>query len=110
MGVRLRRADVRPWEIVAEIVCLTARPVPKNPFALDFEFLDSLPPSEYLFLSGALCSFLREVYLKDTPFVDLIFQDLSRLLTCHFTRIPDIFAQLPPGTIDPQMLQDTPPQ
>jgi len=82
------------------------------PFLLQSEFIVAsvLTLSRYLFLSGALCSFLREVYLKDTPFVDLIFQDLSRLLTCHFTRIPDIFAQLPPGTIDPQMLQDTPPQ
>ncbi|KAI9470520.1 MAG: hypothetical protein EXX96DRAFT_622731 [Benjaminiella poitrasii] len=63
--------NVSLWEIVAELVLITTNP--KNPFEIDFDYIDSLPVEETVLLTSALLSFLETVWIEASP--DYIFID-----------------------------------
>jgi len=53
--------DVKVWDIVAELVRVCTIPAPPNPFAIDFDYYESLPVPEKLLSSGAMVNFLRRI-------------------------------------------------
>ena len=53
--------DVKVWDIVAELVRVCTIPAPPNPFAIDFDYYESLPVPEKLLSSGAMVNFLRRL-------------------------------------------------
>lgn len=54
-------ADVKPWEILAEVVKLCTYPPPQNPLAVDWEYFDRLPLQERVIAQGALINVLHKV-------------------------------------------------
>lgn len=51
--------------MVAEIVTMTSNP--KNPFQLDFDYIDKLPIEESVLLTGSLLAFLESVWIQANP-------------------------------------------
>lgn len=63
-------ADVRLWDIMAEIITLTLSPSPINPFRINLAYFDTLPLEECVIATGAMMDFLQRVYMKDTPYTE----------------------------------------
>ena len=51
--------EVELWDVIAELVEVSTSPSPANPFAVDLDYFDSLPPAEELLASSAMISFLE---------------------------------------------------
>ena len=66
--------DVFPWQIVAELVRLCARPKPVNPFAISFEYFDSLPLSSALLAEGAAIDFLQKLMISESSYLPYMFE------------------------------------
>ncbi|KAI7904233.1 uncharacterized protein BX663DRAFT_550625 [Cokeromyces recurvatus] len=66
--------NVSLWEIVAEILSMTINP--KNPFELDFDYIDSLPLEEAVLLTSSLLSFLKSIWIEAEP--DITFMDTGK--------------------------------
>ena len=64
-------SDIKPWDIIAELVKLNTYPPPLNPFSVDFSYFDELPANERLIASGALINFLQKMlasHKRDKPY------------------------------------------
>ncbi|XP_077116866.1 uncharacterized protein LOC143773259 isoform X1 [Ranitomeya variabilis] len=57
--------DVGVWHIVWDVVSTCVSPPPRNPLAVDFTYLKSLPLPERSLSSGALVSFFHSLLLRE---------------------------------------------
>lgn len=62
--------DVSLWEMVAEILLMTSNP--KNPFQLNFDYIDKLPVEESVLLTGSLLAFLENVWIQANPSITFV--------------------------------------
>lgn len=62
--------DITPPDIIAELVAICTTPAPPNPFAIDFDYFDSLPLQEKFLASGAMMNFLKQVLCARTHSYD----------------------------------------
>mmetsp|Transcript_31661 Transcript_31661/g.51100 ORF Transcript_31661/g.51100 Transcript_31661/m.51100 type:complete len:220 (-) Transcript_31661:205-864(-) len=85
-----KTTNAKVWEIVAELVSLNTQPCPENPFALDIAFIETLPPLERSLVCAGLVSFLRELYLSDASYSDLVYGDLCHIINSHFAEIGSV--------------------
>ena len=53
--------DIRVWDVIAELVAICTIPAPKDPFAVDFSYFDTLPLAESVLATGAMVNFLQKV-------------------------------------------------
>lgn len=53
--------DIRVWDIIAELVAICTVPAPKDPFAVDLSYYDTLPVAESVLATGAMINFLQKV-------------------------------------------------
>ncbi|OAD01006.1 hypothetical protein MUCCIDRAFT_112432 [Mucor lusitanicus CBS 277.49] len=77
-------SNVSLWEMVAEIVTMTSNP--KNPFQLDFDYIDKLPIEESVLLTGSLLAFLESVWIQANPsiaFLDDVHAEIQVLQSKH---------------------------
>jgi len=73
------------WDVIAELVALTVKPKPKNPFAIDFALLESIPLVQSTLCSGALLNTMHEIASSGlSPFDLLLLQDIQKLSEIHF--------------------------
>ncbi|KAJ2732272.1 hypothetical protein IW152_003947, partial [Coemansia sp. BCRC 34962] len=56
-----RLYDIRPWDVMVEVICTAVVPPPENPFAVDYTYFDKITIEERVVLTGALLEFLRRV-------------------------------------------------
>ncbi|KAL7320974.1 hypothetical protein PS15m_000801 [Mucor circinelloides] len=76
--------NVSLWEMVAEILLMTSNP--KNPFQLNFDYIDKLPVEESVLLTGSLLAFLENVWIQANPsitFVDDLHAEIQVLQSKH---------------------------
>ncbi|XP_065840493.1 uncharacterized protein [Oscarella lobularis] len=82
---RWSEEDIKIWDIVAELVSICTMPAPKNPFAVDIEYFQSLPLAESVLATGAMANFLRTVLAHKEHFYDAkMFEDLTMVTQKHF--------------------------
>ncbi|ORZ02418.1 hypothetical protein BCR43DRAFT_519744 [Syncephalastrum racemosum] len=62
-----RHENVGLWQMVCEVLTIVLDPKPVNPLEIDFQYLDSLPLEEAVFLTGGLIHFLQEIWLQAEP-------------------------------------------
>ncbi|KAF7723832.1 hypothetical protein EC973_001557 [Apophysomyces ossiformis] len=89
-----KREETSLWEIVWEIVAMTLNVA--NPFALDTNYISSLPVEESILLSGALTDFLQTVWLQaepSVPFVNDVYTDIKWLQERHLEMISEFSAK-----------------
>ncbi|XP_063786884.1 uncharacterized protein LOC134935954 [Pseudophryne corroboree] len=85
--------DVGVWHIVWDIVSICVSPPPRNPLAVDFAYLRSLPLSERSLSSGALVSFFHGLLLREargTPLYTYVWEELSDLTRLHAQTLQDL--------------------
>mmetsp|Transcript_20514 Transcript_20514/g.30113 ORF Transcript_20514/g.30113 Transcript_20514/m.30113 type:complete len:142 (+) Transcript_20514:39-464(+) len=82
------------WEVVAELVAITARPRPANPFQINFAQVENLQTVHATLCTGALLAMLREmlshVGTSATPFDRELLDDMLRLSDVHFAGLAGI--------------------
>lgn len=86
---------LRVWHIVEELVFANIRSGVDNPFAVDFDKLESLPPLERSLQAGALASFLREMLLTNCSYSEPLQGDLEKCLLIHFSSVVQHVPELP---------------
>ncbi|KAI8647657.1 hypothetical protein BD408DRAFT_408285 [Parasitella parasitica] len=72
--------DVSLWEMVAEVLLMTSNP--KNPFQVDFDYIEKLPVEESVLLTGSLLAFLQNVWIEADPsivFADDLYAEIQAL-------------------------------
>ncbi|XP_062521420.1 uncharacterized protein LOC134196335 isoform X2 [Corticium candelabrum] len=84
--------DIRVWDIIAELVAICTVPAPKDPFAVDLSYYDTLPVAESVLATGAMINFLQKVldtggHMCNSKILDDLnavtqrhFEDMSKLL------------------------------
>mmetsp|Transcript_50586 Transcript_50586/g.119826 ORF Transcript_50586/g.119826 Transcript_50586/m.119826 type:complete len:232 (+) Transcript_50586:275-970(+) len=73
------------WDVIAELVALTVRPRPDNPFAIDFALLETIPLVQSTLCSGALLSTLHDILGEGVSVLDAaLIDDMQRLTEMHF--------------------------
>ncbi|CEP13132.1 hypothetical protein [Parasitella parasitica] len=80
--------DISLWEMVAEIVQMTSSP--KNPFQIDFDYIDKLPLEESVLLTGSLLAFLQNVWIEADPcivFADDLYTEIQVLQSKHLDNV-----------------------
>lgn len=77
--------DVALWEIVSEILSMTANC--GNPFELDFLFIDNLPLEEAVLLTGSLLEFLETVWVQADSSITFSDKSKSFFLFYFFYRV-----------------------
>ncbi|KAL7753321.1 hypothetical protein RI367_001096 [Sorochytrium milnesiophthora] len=82
--------DVKASDIIAELISITVQPPPKNPFAVDHTFYDTLPLEESLVCVSAMIDFLQKVYIRDTPYAEEVFADLQLLQSRHWDEFGEL--------------------
>jgi len=92
-----KAGGVKVWDIIAELVSITTRPVPPNPFEVDFAAFDGMAPFDLCMASAAAVNFLRKLYITDNECSPAIYEDLQRLLALHFTVVGTL---MPPKDIE----------
>ena len=88
--VNWKHADIKIWDIVAELIGNALQPPPANPFAIDHAFFDSLSVEESLITAGSLLSFLWKIFQSNYPFKDLILKDIEMLAERHLNEFQDL--------------------
>ena len=58
------------FEIVHELTTLVIQPPPHNPFAIDFQYFDTLPTEERVIRIAAMVDFLQHVYAGEHAYAD----------------------------------------
>ncbi|ORX63814.1 hypothetical protein DL89DRAFT_298043 [Linderina pennispora] len=56
--------DIRPWDILVELIVTAVNPPPENPFLVDHDYFDALPIEERVVVTGAMLEFQRRIYLR----------------------------------------------
>lgn len=56
--------------MVVEILLMTSNP--KNPFQLDFDYIDKLPVEESILLTGSLLAFLENMWIQANPSINFV--------------------------------------
>ncbi|KAJ2698619.1 hypothetical protein H4R19_005584, partial [Coemansia spiralis] len=79
-----RYYDIRPWDVIVEIICYTLDPWPENPFAIDYAYFDKLTVEERVVATGAMLEFLRRAYLRHYFCSEILLTDIKRLQHQHF--------------------------
>ena len=51
-------SDIKIWHIIAEIIRINVLPSPRNPFAIDYTYFDSLSNEDFILATGAMIHFL----------------------------------------------------
>ncbi|KAI8323349.1 hypothetical protein GQ54DRAFT_296787 [Martensiomyces pterosporus] len=82
-----RQFDIRPWDVLVEVICTVLSPPPENPFAVDYAYFDKITIEERVVLTGAMLEFLRRVYLRHYFFSDIVLSDIRQLQRMHFRDI-----------------------
>ncbi|KAJ2025821.1 hypothetical protein GGI06_000423 [Coemansia sp. S85] len=82
-----RLYDIRPWDVMVEVICTAVVPPPENPFAVDYAYFERITREERVVLTGALLEFLRRVYLRHYFFSDVVMADIRCLQKLHFRDI-----------------------
>ena len=83
-------SSVKVWDIIAELVDMTTRPVPVNPFEIDEEYFLSLDPFDRCLATAASVNFLRKLFIANYVFADAVLEDLRVLLQWHFEDVPAV--------------------
>ncbi|ORZ18091.1 hypothetical protein BCR42DRAFT_413137 [Absidia repens] len=84
--------NVALWEMVWELISRVTWPSPKNPFAIDFDYLDQVSLPQSLFLTGALLNFLQTLWVEaetQVSFIDQVFEDIQLLQQRHLQLMRD---------------------
>ncbi|XP_064639256.1 uncharacterized protein LOC135494878 [Lineus longissimus] len=79
--------EVKIWEILAELVRVNTRPHPSNPFAIDWDYLETLSLQERILLSASLINFLQRVIQHqpgDRSYSAKVLEDIAKLNKKHF--------------------------
>lgn len=76
--------DIKAWEIISEVISLALSPPPENPFTIDHTYFDSMPMEESIVCTGAMIEFLQKVFIKDTPYSEMVLRDIGLLQQRHF--------------------------
>ena len=63
-----KKARIRVWDIIAELCQRCIEPPPENPFEVDWSVYERMTRLERTVGLGALCSFMRDVVLAETPY------------------------------------------
>eukprot|EP00795_Rhopilema_esculentum_P016944 gene16944-8434_t len=79
--------DIKIWDIISEIVRVNVQPQPRNPFAIDHSYFDTLPPEECILASGAMIHILQKILEKERSYNSLISADLNELTKLHFKEL-----------------------
>ncbi|KAJ2785634.1 hypothetical protein H4R18_000450 [Coemansia javaensis] len=79
-----RHYDIRPWDVIVEIICYTLDPWPENPFSVDHAYFDRLTVEERVVATGAMLEFLRRAYLRHYFCSEVLLEDIKRLQHQHF--------------------------
>ncbi|KAJ1965331.1 hypothetical protein IWQ62_002689 [Dispira parvispora] len=88
-----KQFDIRPWDIIVEVVCLTLRPQPDNPFAIDHDYFDKLPLEESVVRTGAMVKFLQKMSVRHYYFSEThLVEDLEKLQTKHYECFCELMA------------------
>ncbi|KAJ2487904.1 hypothetical protein EV174_000251 [Coemansia sp. RSA 2320] len=82
-----RQFDIRPWDVLVEVICTALAPPPENPFAIDYEYFGKITIEERVVVTGAMLEFLRRVYLRHYFFSDIVLADIKQLQKIHFRDI-----------------------
>ncbi|KAJ2057210.1 hypothetical protein GGI01_003050 [Coemansia sp. RSA 376] len=82
-----RLYDIRPWDVMVEVICTAMAPPPENPFAVDYAYFDRITVEERVVVTGAVLEFLRRVYLRHYFFSDIVMADIKKLQKLHFRDI-----------------------
>ncbi|KAJ1919247.1 hypothetical protein H4219_002098 [Mycoemilia scoparia] len=72
-----RNYDIRPWDVLAEILTNTTLKPDENPFKIDYSFFEKIPVEESVISIGAMLDFLRKVYLRHYVFSDTVITALA---------------------------------
>ncbi|KAJ1914672.1 hypothetical protein IWQ60_008732 [Tieghemiomyces parasiticus] len=88
-----KQFDIRPWDIIVEVVCLTLRPQPENPFAIDHAYFDHLPLEEAVVRTGAMVKFLQRMSVRHYYFSEThLVEDLEKLQLKHYDAFCELMA------------------
>ncbi|XP_075062513.1 uncharacterized protein LOC142151097 [Mixophyes fleayi] len=85
--------DIGVWHIVWDIVSICVFPPPRNPLAVDFAYLKSLPLSERSLSSGALVNFFHCLLLREargTPLYTYVWEELADLTRLHAQTLQEL--------------------
>ena len=63
--------DIKIWDIIGEIVRINVQPQPRNPFAVDHSYFDTLSHEECIIATGAMVEFLQRVLKKEHSYNSL---------------------------------------
>ncbi|XP_065887840.1 uncharacterized protein [Dysidea avara] len=84
--------DVKVWDIVAELVRVCTIPAPPNPFAIDFDYYESLPVPEKLLSSGAMVNFLRRLLQGEQhSYTKRVRAELLQISQIHFGCLVELY-------------------
>ncbi|RDD46646.1 hypothetical protein TrispH2_000937 [Trichoplax sp. H2] len=78
------KRDIRIWDIIAELVTISCRPSPRNPFAIDIDYYDNSPLVESTLATGSTIRILQEIVTSSHPYNDKVWDDLQQLTKRHF--------------------------
>ncbi|KAJ1920013.1 hypothetical protein IWQ60_007096 [Tieghemiomyces parasiticus] len=88
-----KQFDIRPWDIIVEVVCLTLRPQPENPFAIDHSYFEHLPLEEAVVRTGAMVKFLQRMSVRHYYFSEThLVEDLEKLQLKHYDAFCELMA------------------
>ncbi|XP_033121154.1 uncharacterized protein LOC117120247 [Anneissia japonica] len=78
--------DIHVWDIVAELVKINTLPAPRNPFAVDTNYLYMLDLEERFLATGSMVNLLQKVldHGADKRYSGLVTEDLRELSKRHF--------------------------
>ncbi|KAJ1941875.1 hypothetical protein EC988_006645 [Linderina pennispora] len=79
--------DIRPWDILVELIVTAVNPPPENPFLVDHDYFDALPIEERVVVTGAMLEFQRRIYLRHYYFSNMVLDDIKKLQHRHFRDI-----------------------
>lgn len=82
--------DIKVWDIIAEIVRVNVTPPPRNPFAVDHAYFDTLLPEECIIATGAMAFFLQKLLLKDHSYNAKLSDDLHEVTKRHFQALQSL--------------------
>ncbi|KAL9549919.1 hypothetical protein MBANPS3_004977 [Mucor bainieri] len=83
-------SNVSLWEMVAEILLMTSNP--KNPFQLDFDYIDKLPIEESILLTGSLLAFLENVWIQASPMIAFLDDVQAEIQVLQSKHIENMYA------------------